>query len=213
VDPTFNKDVTISLPGGSGATDTVQAQHGVATFAGLELDASANGGVIQAAGGGLPPAGTNPIPVTPPIFGRPIPSPLAPTIIGEQIVTMRKKNKKGKPVGKAVLMGFTLDYSTAMNPSTAGLAANYQVTSTTTKRVKKKTVTIHTPVALTGAAYNPSTNSVTLNIPGNPKFAKGGAITVIYAPPNGVSSVAGVFLEASDAQFTISPKATSIAPG
>ena len=43
---------------------------------------------------------------------------------------MRKTNKKGKPVGKPMIVGFALEYSTAMNPATAGLATNYQVDAT-----------------------------------------------------------------------------------
>ncbi len=169
----------------SGVTDTVQGRtHGVATFVGLKLDTSASGGAILAAGGGLPERGGNQ-----PRNRDHVELGVTPTITGEQVVTMRKKNKKGKPVGKAVLVGFTLDYSTAMNSATAGLAARfYQVTSTSTKHIKKKTVTVHTPVTLTAAVYNLSTNSVTLNIQGIPKFAKGGEITVNYSPSSGVSS-------------------------
>ena len=213
VDTSFNGDVTIALPGGTGVTDTVQAQHGMATFVGLKLDTSASGGAIQAAGGGLNAAATSPVIVTTPNSPTSTPSPTPPTITDEQVVTMRKKNRKGKPVGKAVVVGFTLDYSAAMNSATAGLAANYQVTSTSTKRVKKKTVTVHTPVILTSAVYNPSTNSVTLNIQGNPKFATGGEITVNGSPPSGVSSEGGVHLDASDIEFTILAKATGIQLG
>jgi secreted PhoX family phosphatase len=141
----------------------------------------------------------------------PTPTPI-PIIIGEQVVTMRKKNKRGKPVGKPVLIGFTLDYSTAMNATTAGNALNYRVTSTTTKRVKKKLDTVFTPVAVT-AVYNPSNDSVTLSIKGKPTFANGGQIKVIYSPTNGVCSASGVPLDASDSEFTILPKATRITPG
>ena len=206
----FNGDVTISLPGGSGVSDTIQAQHGVATFVGITLDASASGSAIQAAGGGLNAAASSPVTVTTPTS---TPTPTPPTIIGEQVVTMRKKNRKGKPVGKAVLVGFTLDYSIAMNSTTASSVANYQVTSTSIKRGKKKKVKVHTPVILTAAVYNPSTNSVTLNVQGNPKFAQGGEITVNYALPNGVSSEGGVPLDASDHEFAILPKATDVKLG
>src|SRR5207248_7151182 len=103
------------------------------------------------------------------------PSP-TPTIVGEHITLVYlRHNKKGTPVGKPVFAGFVPDYSTAMNRATAGLAANYKVVSTTTKRVKKKTVTVHNPVALT-AAYDPATHSVRLTIQGKQKFAKGGQI-------------------------------------
>ena len=136
----------------------------------------------------------------------------APTVLSEEAVTMQKTNKKGKKVGKPVFVGFELDYSTAMNPSTAGLTANYQVTFTTTKRIKKKHVTVHKPVVFR-ATYNASRNSVTLTIVGKQKFAKGGQITVIATPPDGVSSATGDFLAANDTVFNILPKARDIRPG
>ena len=43
-------------------------------------------------------------------------TPLSPTVLSEEAVTMQKANKKGKKVGKPVFVGFELDYSTAMNP-------------------------------------------------------------------------------------------------
>jgi hypothetical protein len=129
-----------------------------------------------------------------------------------QVVTARKTRKQEKPLGKPVLVGFAVDYSTAMDPSTAGLAANYQVDKAVTKRVKKKRITVLHPVDFT-AAYNQSTNSVTLTIKGKQPFAKGGQIKVIGAPPNGVSSEAGVLLDSSDTVFTILAKARGIAPG
>lgn len=125
---------------------------------------------------------------------------------------MQRTNKKGKKVGKPVFVGFELDYSTALNPSTAGLTANYEVTFTTTKHVKKKHVNVQKPVMFR-ATYNASRNSVTLTIVGKQKFAKGGQITIIATPPDGVSSATGVFLAANDTVFNILPKASSIWPG
>ena len=207
----FNGNLTVALannPGAStlGGITTVAAVDGVATFSNLTLT-TGSGYTLHVFGDGPTSITTTPFDVTP----TPTPTP-TPTIIGEQVVMMQKKNKKGKPVGKPVLLGFTLDYSTAMNPATAGLTANYQVASTTTKRVKKNIVTVFKPVALT-AAYNPSNNSVTLSIQGKPTFAKGGQIKVIYSPPSGVSSEAGIPLDASDTEFTILPKATRVTPG
>jgi hypothetical protein len=126
-------------------------------------------------------------------------------------LTSHKKNKKGNPVGKPVFVGFALDYSTAMNPATAGLAANYQVASAVIKRVRKKRITVFQPVNVT-AAYNPSTEAVTLTIQGKPKFTKGGQIKVVAASPTGVSSAAGVLLDSNDTVFTILPKAMGITP-
>ena len=73
-----------------------------------------------------------------------------------------------------------------MNAATAGIPPIIRLTATTIKKARR-TITGHTPVALT-AAYNAATNSVMLTIQGKQAFAKGGEITVIYSPPDGVSS-------------------------
>jgi hypothetical protein len=139
-------------------------------------------------------------------------SSVVPTIIGEQVVLFQKKNKKGKAVGKPVLEGYKLIYSTAMDGATAGLSSNYELTATSTKHGKKKTIPAPTPVGLS-AAYDASTNTVTLTLQGNQKFAKGGQLKVIYAPPSGVSSASEVPLASGDDTFTIQPKGTAITPG
>jgi len=196
--------VTASLASGTGplqGTTTVTVSSGVATFTNLANN-RAETFSLSFRSGSLSSAATSPIALTAP----------APTIRLEQVVTAQKTNKKGKPVGKPVLVGFALDYSTAMDPSTAGLAADYQVDSAVTKRVKEKRMTVLQPVKFT-AAYNPTTNSVTLTIKGKPTFAMGGQIKVIASPPNGVSSEAGVLLDTSDTVFAILPKAKGIAPG
>jgi hypothetical protein len=196
--------VSAALNSGAGplqGTTTVTVSGGVATFTNL-ADNTAESITLKFTSGGLTPVTTTPINVT---------STPPPTIISEQVLTMRKTNNKGKPVGKPVFVGFALDYSAAMNPTTAGLAANYQVDLAVTKRVKRKKVTQLQPVSIT-AAYNPSTHVVALMIRGKPKFTKGGQIRVIAAPPNGVSSASDVALDASDTVFTILPKARGIVP-
>ena len=213
VDTSFNGSVTITLPGEPGFTATVQAQDGVATFTGLTVDGTAQGRPIQVAGGGLAADRPPPINVTASrATATRRSSDPPPTITGEQVVMFRKTNKKGKPVGKAVLQGFTLDFSTAMNAQAAGSAANYTVAAASTKHVKKKKVTVFTPVAFT-SSYNAATHSVTLTLAGKQTFAKGGQITVNYSPPNGVSSASGIALAPNDATFTIQPRATGITPG
>ncbi len=135
------------------------------------------------------------------------------TIILEQVVTKQKTDKKGKPVGKPVIVGFALDFSTAMDRSTAGRAADYRVDSAVPNRAvpfgNTKRTTVLRPVRFT-AAYNQSTNSVTLTVKGKPTFAKGGQIKVIASAPDGVSSTADVLLDPSDTVFTILPKAKRI---
>jgi virginiamycin B lyase len=139
-------------------------------------------------------------------------TPQAPTVRSEEVLTMQKTNKRGKRVGKPVLVGFELDYSTAMNPARAGLAANYQVIATTTQRIKRRRVSVTAPVAVQ-ATYDASRNAVTLTIVGKQTFAKGGRITINATPPNGVADAAGDFLAVNDTVFTILPKASGIWPG
>jgi hypothetical protein len=205
--------ITASLRLGNGpllGRTTARLVGGVATFTGL-ADASIGTIELGFSGGGLTVGPSNPILIS--ATGPNGPGAAqAPLIIGAHVLTMRKTNKKGRPAGKAVFAGFTLEYSVAMNAATAGLATNYVVVSNTTKHVQKKTVTVHTPVALT-AAYDPTTNSVHLTIQGKPKFANGGQITIINAPPSGVSSATGDFLAAIDTVFTILPNARGIRPG
>lgn len=120
-----------------------------------------------------------------------------------------KHNKKGKPVGKPVV-SIVLNFSTAMNAGTAGDRNNYQVDSVSTKRGKN---VLH-PIGILSATLNSSETSVALATSSTRKaFPKGGQLTVIYSPPDGVSSAAGVPLAAGDATFTISRKASGIAPG
>ncbi len=217
IDPNFNGAVTVALaknPSGStlSGTLTTSAAQGTATFAGLSLNDAGDGFTLQISSSGLASATTiafNVAPApTPPKTAQPSP----PTIILEQVLTKQKTNKKGKPVGKPVFLGFTLKYSTAMNPSTAGLGANYQLEATMTKRIKKKTIKVLQPINFT-AAYASSDESVTLMIVGNQKFAKGGQIAVVASGPGAVSSATGVLLDPTDTVFSILAHAKGITPG
>ncbi len=201
--------VATALASGSGplqGTESVTVKDGVATFNDL-ADSVAETIALDFSGGGLHSMSSNSIQVA--TNGPRINPASAPTITGEMVVMSQKKNKKGKPVGKPVLQGFTLDFSTAMNAATAGSAANYRMTATSTKHAKKKTIPPPTPVAFT-AAYNAATNSVMLTLAGKQAFAKGGQITVSYSA---VTSASGDSLDSSDATFTIQPKGTGIALG
>ena len=122
-------------------------------------------------------------------------------------------------MGKPVLSGFQLEFSKAMNPATAGDANNYQVDWTSTKRVKRKVVTIQHPVPVS-VQYGAPNDSVSLILIGKQAFTKGGQITVIAGPPDGVSGVSGVLLDGNDegkggddGEFTILPGARGIARG
>ncbi len=199
LDPTYSGNVTVSIPNDpSFTTTTVAAQDGIATFVGLTLNQSASGATIRVVANGLSAAVSNPVQM-----------PSAPTIISEHVVLLQKMNKKGKKVGKPVFQGFALVYSGPMNPSSAGLAANYQVATTTKNRIKKKTVTVLKPVSIT-AVYKSATDTVTLTVKGKPNFAKGGQITVTASSPGGVTSSEGEPLSSSDTKFIISPKAKRV---
>ena len=147
---------------------------------------------------------------------QPLPPPV---IIREQALFLRKLNKHGKPVGRPVLAGFSLDYSSAMNSATVGNANNYQVDWISTKRVKKKVVNVLHPIPVT-VQYRAGANSVSLLLSSKQTFAHGGQITVIASPPNGVSSAAGILLDGGDeghagdnGVFTILSKARGITRG
>jgi hypothetical protein len=144
------------------------------------------------------------------------PPPRPPTITGEQALFTRKLNKKHKPVGKPVLTGFSIDYSAAMDPATAGNAANYQVDWISTKHIKRKKVQVLHPVPIR-VVYDAMDHSVSLLLSGKQAFAHGGRITVISTPPGGVSSAASVLLDGNDegqpgdnGTFTILPRARGI---
>ena len=119
-------------------------------------------------------------------------------------MVLTQKKKKGKPVGKPVFSGFSFQYNTAMNSSSAGLAGNYHVFSQVVKKVKKKKTTIFTPTPFS-VSFNQTNNTVTVNVKSTKPFAKGGKITI-----SGVTSQAGVLLDPKDTTFTITANAKGI---
>ena len=123
-----------------------------------------------------------------------------------------KHNKKGKLIGVPVV-SFTFTFSTAMDQGSVTNFNNYQVDWVSTKKVKKKLETVLHKVAIKTATYNASNNSVTLVTNATKAtFPKGGELTVVGLPPGGVESAAGVFPAAGTSVFTISPRASRIAP-
>ena len=128
-------------------------------------------------------------------------------IISEQPVFQRKLNKRGKPVGKAVLTGFTLEFSMPLNAAAASNASNYQLDALTTKIVKKKPERVAQPVTSFKVSYTPATDSVTLELETARTFPAGGEIEVLPGVTSGSESVlAGATL------FTISPGAKTVKP-
>ncbi len=99
-------------------------------------------------------------------------------IIGEQPFFQRMLNKKGKPTGKAVLGGFTLDFGVALNAA-AGNAAMYQIDTVTTKKVKGKKETILHSIANVAVSYLAASDAVQLTLGSKQTFPTGGQITVL----------------------------------
>ena len=118
--------------------------------------------------------------------------PPPPTITGATAVFIQKHNKKGKKVGKPVLSGYLISFSTMMNQGTLEYTGNYVVdavvTSTATK--KKLSTTKVTPVGFSVTGV--TSDSVILKPAGSPFAKKAGMIKV--SAPAGVESQAGAFL-------------------
>jgi hypothetical protein len=81
-------------------------------------------------------------------------------IIGEQALFDRKTNKKGRPTGKAVLTGFTLDFSAPLNSATAANTANFQVDTITKKKLKKRSEIILHPITNFMLSYVAASDAV-----------------------------------------------------
>ena len=198
VDTTFNGNVTISLPGDSGLTTTVQARNGVATFGGLMIATAGQFGSLEATSGGLSGGTSSPITVTPAKGGNN--NGPAPMLESDQVATTQKL-KKGKKVGKPVFGGFRFQFNMPVDIS----HATFGVFSTVKKRVKKKTVTTQKLVSFT-PSYDPSTNSVTLILKSTKLFAKaGGEVTI-----SGVTSQAGTIQSPGEWDFVIAKNAKTI---
>ncbi len=156
------------------------------------------------------PTPTSPIPnPTPSPTQSPTPSSLS--IIREQPLFHRKTNKEGKAIGRSVLTGFVFDFSEALNPSRATIAANYQVDTVSTKRIKKQTRRILHPITGFAVAYSAATDSVTLTFTGKQAFRTGGQIEVLSGPSFGVTGKSGAALAGNNV-FTVSAGGKKINP-
>ncbi len=113
---------------------------------------------------------------TPTATPTPTPSPTStapPVIIGERPLFERKTNKKGKPAGKPVLQGFTLEFSRPMGTS-AGDSLDFSLEKIVAKATKKKPAKLRN-VGFT-VAYSPFDNTVTVNVAGKQTFPTGGLL-------------------------------------
>jgi hypothetical protein len=108
------------------------------------------------------------------------PTPTYAMVIGEQPVFQRKLGKNGKPAGKAVLTGFTLDFNTSLGAPAVSNPGNYELDSVTIKKVRKSLDRILHPIKNFTVTYSPVNDSVTLGLAaGAQKLRTGGQITVL----------------------------------
>ena len=115
---------------------TVRPSDPSATFTGHAGNTYAFYSVATDEAGNVQPVPTEPQ-ATITVANTPTSTPTATVVIGEQPLFERKL-KKGKPVGKPLLTGFTLDFGVPLNSNAASNRANYQVDTVSTKKVKKK---------------------------------------------------------------------------
>ena len=141
------------------------------------------------------------------VTNTPTPTPTQMSIIDEQPLLEPKRSKKGNPAGKAVLSGFTLDFGVALNSVAAENAANYQVVTVTTKKVKKKNKTILHPLTNFTVSYLAASDVVQIRLLANETFPTGGEITVL----GGLTTASGGTLT-GNATFTISKRGKSVEP-
>ena len=128
-------------------------------------------------------------------------------IISEQPVFQRKLNKKGKPVGKAVLTGFKLDFNIPLTAAAVSNRANYELDTVTTKKVKKSVERVLHPIKSFTVTYTPANDSVMLKLAGTQLFPTGGQIKVLP----GVTGGSGSVLNGATV-FKITPGGKTIVP-
>ncbi len=129
-------------------------------------------------------------------------------IVGQQPVFHRKLNKKGHPVGKAVLSGFTLDFASPLNPADATDPAHYRVDTITNRKVKKRVEHILRPITGFTVSLSTAGDAVTIALAKPLAFTTGGQITVLP----GVTGASGGPLEGNTV-FAISRRGASVEPG
>ena len=215
--------ITAGTPLGAAQLDAVASFDGM-PLAGVLTYTPAAGTVLPAGSGQTlmvsfaPADGTDfkavtssvPIDVLPQSTTTPPQSTATPTpamVIGEQPVFRRKLNKHGKPVGKAVLTGFTLDFNTSLGASAATNPGNYELDTVTTRKVKKVVDRVLHPITDFTVTYSPASDSVTLTLAGAQAFPTGGQITVLP----GVTGDSGGALIGTTV-FTIAPGGKKVGP-
>jgi hypothetical protein len=206
-------NISVGTPLGAAQLDAVATFNG-AVVAGV-IAYSPGAGTVLSAGNGqkltvtFTPYDTNDFKATASaVLINVLPQSAAPvaTIIGEQPV-FRRQLKNGKPVGKLVLTGFTLEFSTPLVGAAVANAHNYQLEVLTAKRVKKQIQKVLQPVKNFTVSYSSASDSVTLKLTSTQSFTLGGQLRVF----SGVTTGSGAVLGGSTV-FTIAPRGIAIGP-
>ncbi len=139
--------------------------------------------------------------------GQPTPTIPQVMVIGEQPVFQRKLKKNGKPAGKAVLIGFTLDFNMSLSKAAVSKPGNYELDTVAIKKEKKSLVRVLHRTKTFTVTDAPASDSVTIKLRGGQTFPTGGQITVLP----GITRGSGVVLSGT-AVFAIAPGGKSIEP-
>jgi hypothetical protein len=135
------------------------------------------------------------------------PTPTPAMVISEQRIFQRRVRKDGKPFGKAVLTGFTLDFNVSLPSAAATDPNNYQLDIIRPRAARKKLARILQPIKGFTVTYTPATDSVTLNLTSLQSFAGGGQITILPGVTGSSGSVLG-----GTTVFTITPGGKRVEP-
>jgi hypothetical protein len=119
------------------------------------------------------------------------PPPPTAMVIGEAPVFKRLLNKKGKPTGKVVLTGFTLDFNTPLSVAAATNPGNFELETVATVKVKKKVERVLQAVTSFTVTYTPASESVTIGLRSGQSFPKGGRLVVFPGVTSGSGAVLG----------------------
>jgi hypothetical protein len=173
--PATGGTVTVALgnnPGDAtlGGTLTEPVENGVANFSNLTLSQAGAGYSFTVTDRGIAggEATTSPVDVRSQVI-----------LIGEKPVFRRKLNKERIPTGKAVLTGFTLDFSMPLSGPSVVDPENYALDTVTLPKVKKHPIRALHPVQSFTVTYTPTSNSVTLELAATESFPTGGQIIVL----------------------------------
>jgi Bacterial Ig-like domain (group 3) len=125
-----------------------------------------------------------------------VPQPTPTIVISEQPVFQRKLNKTGKPVGKPVLTGFTLDFNMPLTAAAVSDSENYELDTVTVKKVGRSLDRVLHPTKKFTVSYDDASDSVTIKLTAAQTFPSGGQITIlsgVTSDSDGVLSGATTF--------------------